>query len=154
MWGFPRFWAFNDQSTKRAKELWPLERAFLIGCFLKGLVFSCPVNDIGWVVVSLCESFHVCDTGVTTVTSASFSGFKAMVKISHISGLIGKLCLTLANPLGCSLPGSLAHGISQTRFLESVAISSSKISGSEQKSWIHTSWPFWGLKTLILNILF
>ena len=95
---FPMFWAFNDQSAKRAKELWPLERAFLIGCFLKGLVFSCPVNDIGWIVVSLCVSLHVCDTDVTTFTSASFSGFKAVVKISRISGLIGKWCLTLETP--------------------------------------------------------
>ena len=35
------------------------------------------------------------------------------------------LCLTLCNPMNCSLPGSYVHGISQARVLEWVAISSS-----------------------------
>ena len=108
MWSFPMFCVFNDQSTKRAKELWPLERAFLIGCFSLCfcLVFSRSVNYIGWVVVSLCLSFHICDTDVTTFTSASFSGFKAMAKISRIGGLVGKLCPTLATPwaVACQVP--------------------------------------------------
>ena len=108
MWSFPMFCVFNDQSTKRAKELWPLERAFLIGCFSLCfcLVFSRSVNYIGWVVVSLCLSFHIYDTDVTTFTSASFSGFKAMAKISRIGGLVGKLCPTLATPwaVACQVP--------------------------------------------------
>ena len=32
-------------------------------------------------------------------------------------------CLTLCNPMDCSLPGSFVHGISQARILEWVAIS-------------------------------
>ena len=35
-------------------------------------------------------------------------------------------CLTLCNPMDCSWPGSSVHGISQTRILEWVAISSSR----------------------------
>ena len=35
-------------------------------------------------------------------------------------------CLTLCNPMDCSLPGSSAHGIFQSRVLEWVAISFSK----------------------------
>ena len=34
-------------------------------------------------------------------------------------------CLTLSDPMDCSLPGSSAHGTSQARVLEWVAMSSS-----------------------------
>ena len=33
-----------------------------------------------------------------------------------------QLCLTLSDPMDCSLPGSSVHGISQSRVLEWVAI--------------------------------
>ena len=45
-------------------------------------------------------------------------------------GLVGQLCLTVCNTIDCSLPGSSVNGISQTRIMEWVAISSSR--GSSQ----------------------
>ena len=52
--------------------------------------------------------------------------------------LVAKLCLTLYDPMDCSLPGSSVHGISQSRILEWVAISFS--SGSSQpRDWTHVS---------------
>ena len=42
----------------------------------------------------------------------------AMSVLSHV--------LNLCDPMGCSLPGSSVHGISQARILELVAISSSR----------------------------
>ena len=38
--------------------------------------------------------------------------------------LVPRSCLTLCNSMGCSLPGSLVHGILQARKLEWIAISS------------------------------
>ena len=35
--------------------------------------------------------------------------------------LVAQSCLTLCNPMNCSLPGSSVHGILQARILESVA---------------------------------
>ena len=35
---------------------------------------------------------------------------------------VAQLCLTLSNPMDCSLPGSSIHGIFQARVLERVAI--------------------------------
>ena len=40
--------------------------------------------------------------------------------------LAAQLCLTLSDPMDCSLPGSSVHGILQVRILEWVAISFSK----------------------------
>ena len=41
-------------------------------------------------------------------------------------GSVAKLCLTLCNPMDCSLPGSPIHGIFQARVLEWGAIVFSK----------------------------
>ena len=43
---------------------------------------------------------------------------------------VAQLCLTLCDPMDCSLPGSSIHGIFQARILEWVAISFSR--GSSQ----------------------
>ena len=40
---------------------------------------------------------------------------------------VTQLCLTLCNPMDCSLPGSFIHGIFQARILEWVAISFSNL---------------------------
>ena len=40
--------------------------------------------------------------------------------------LVTQACLTLCNPMNCSLPGSSVLGISQARILEWVAISFSR----------------------------
>ena len=39
---------------------------------------------------------------------------------------VAQFCLTLCNPMDCSLPGSSVHGILQARILEWVAISYSR----------------------------
>ena len=39
---------------------------------------------------------------------------------------VAQSCLTLSNPMDCSLPGSSTHGIFQARVLEWVAIAFSK----------------------------
>ena len=41
---------------------------------------------------------------------------------------VAQSCLTLSDPMDCSLPGSSTHGIFQARVLEWVAISFSNIS--------------------------
>ena len=50
-----------------------------------------------------------------------------------------QLCLTLCDPMDCSLPGSSVHGIIPARILEWVAISFSKGS-SQHRDWTHVSW--------------
>ena len=42
--------------------------------------------------------------------------------------LVAQLCLTLCDPMDCSLPGSSVHGVLQARILEWVAMPFSSIS--------------------------
>ena len=51
---------------------------------------------------------------------------------------IAQSCLTLCDPMDCSLPSSSVHGIFQARILEWVAISFSRAS-SQPKDWTHVS---------------
>ena len=51
--------------------------------------------------------------------------------------LVAQSCLTLSDPMGCSLPGSSVLGILQARILEGVAISFSRGSfGSRNPTWV------------------
>ena len=43
-------------------------------------------------------------------------------KLHEVKVLVVQLCLTLCDPMDCSLPGSSVHGILQARILEYVAI--------------------------------
>ena len=58
----------------------------------------------------------------------SQNGNRALYKggIQRCFNLITKSCLTLCDPMDCSLPGSSVHGILQARFLEWVTISLSR----------------------------
>ena len=51
---------------------------------------------------------------------------------------VAQLCLTLCDPIDCSLPGSSIHGIFQTTVLEWVAISFSRRS-SQPRDWTQVS---------------
>ena len=48
-------------------------------------------------------------------------GALAIVKV-----LVVQVCLTLCDPMECSLPGSSVHGVLQARVLEWVAMPSSR----------------------------
>ena len=51
--------------------------------------------------------------------------------------LVAQSRLTLWEPMDCSLPGSSAHGISQARILELVAISFSRASSQPRdQTWV------------------
>jgi len=49
-------------------------------------------------------------------------GINTLVEESEVKVLVTQSCLTLCNPMDCSLPGSSVHGILQARILEWVAI--------------------------------
>ena len=53
--------------------------------------------------------------------------------------LVAQSCLTVCNPMDCSLPDSSVHGILQARILEWVAIPSSRWS-SQLRDWTQVSY--------------
>ena len=59
-------------------------------------------------------------------TKTSNQGQEATVRTGHAAAAAApkslQSCLTLSDPMDCSLPGSSAHGTSQARVLEWVAI--------------------------------
>ena len=60
-----------------------------------------------------------------------------MVKLSEKRREVAQLCLTLCDPMDCSLPGSSVHGIFQVRVLEWVAISFSRESSQpKDRTWV------------------
>ena len=60
---------------------------------------------------------------------------------------VAQLCLTLCDPMDCSLPGFSIHGVFQTRILEWVAISFSRGS-SQPRDWTQVSRIASGQSTL------
>ena len=56
--------------------------------------------------------------------------------------LVPHLCLTLCDPMGCSLPGSSVHGVLQARIPEWVAMPSSRES-SWPRDWTRISCGSW-----------
>ena len=54
-----------------------------------------------------------------------------------VCALVIQLCLTLYDPMDCSLPGSSVHGILQARILEWVAISFTRVSSQPRaQTWV------------------
>ena len=78
--------------------------------------FFCTNDSINTVTVLYLVFFVQCI--VMTYSSISYPKSSLIL----ICCLIAQLCLTLCNPMDCSLPGFSVHGISQARMLELVAI--------------------------------
>ena len=82
-------------------------------------------------VTSMGNNWLTCRASATPPQSSSLfflssvNGFD-LFPFKHCSCLVAESCLTLCNPMDCSLPGSSVHGISQARILEWVAISFSR----------------------------
>ena len=74
------------------------------------------------VVVQLLSSVWLCDPHGLQQAMPPCSSPSSRI----CSGEVVQSCLTLCNPVDCSLPGSSVHGIFQARILEWVAISFSR----------------------------
>ena len=80
------------------------------------------------------RSFICCTIGFFTIlTLSEWFCYLFCVCVSVI-----QLCLTLCDPMNCSLPSSSVHGILLSIILESIAISSSRGS-SWSRNWTHVS---------------
>ena len=119
----PKFWPI--QTVKKKKYLLLFETSKLWGnlsCLEREQIYSQSKSD---------DHKALKDSNDTTwwvwnkITKQNVRGCGMHAKLLH-------LCLTLCNPLDCSLPSSSVHGILQARILEWVVTSSS--GGSSQPS--------------------
>ena len=67
-----------------------------------------------------------CYYGVIPISETENYIIAILIITIHKWSEVAQSCLTLCNPMDCSLPGSSVHGIFQTRILEWVAISLSR----------------------------
>ena len=67
-----------------------------------------------------------CYYGVIPISETENYIIAILIITIHKWSEVAQSCLTLCNPMDCSLPGSSVHGIFQTRILEWVAISFSR----------------------------
>ena len=64
-------------------------------------------------------------------------GKRRLLSLMKVKVLVAQLCLILCNPMDCSPPGYSIHGIFQTRILEWVAISFSRLSSQPRdQTWV------------------
>ena len=78
-----------------------------------------------YVGIYVCE-LHVCTAVFHVWSCLALWCNQAGHSELFLKGLVAQSCLTLCDPMDCSLPDSSFHGILQARILEWVAISSSR----------------------------
>ena len=89
-----------------------------------GIAPRCPqwwaayLPTVGWLPPSLSD-FPACSA---YFTGSSLQYLQVLIPWSEAKVLVAQPCLTLCNPMDCSLPGSSVHGTFQARILEWVAI--------------------------------
>ena len=114
-------------------------------CFLTCIQVSQEAGQVVWYahIFQNFPQFVVIHTvkGFGIVNKAEINVFLELSCFSSDPGIkwseVAQSCLTLCNPVDCSLPGSSVHGILQARILEWVAISFSR--GSSQprdRTWV------------------
>ena len=112
-------WALGNITTNKASG----------GDGIPAELFQVLKDDAVKVLHSICQQIWKTAVATELVKVTSHSNpilipKKAMPK--NVQREVSQLCLTLCDPMDCSWPGSSVHGISQTRVLEWVAISSSR----------------------------
>ena len=86
-----------------------------------------------------CLYFHVHFRISLSISILSLIRIMIGIVINLLIVLVAQSCLTLCNPMGCSLPGSSVHGILQARILEWVAMPFSEGSFWPRKQ-THVTW--------------
>ena len=98
--------------------------------------FNLEIQDVmNEILLHLKEKENIWSTALGVL---QFRKKNAQYTLSEKWSEVAQLCLTLCDPMDCSLPGSSVHGILQARILEWVAISFSRVS-SQLRDWTEVS---------------
>ena len=112
----------------KRKEQWPHKRLTQTCLWVS--------RSLQWRRGSVVACCRVGGTECSSARMGSFEGGHHYLHYLHhsLESEVAYLCLTLCNPMDCSLPGSSVHGIFQARVLEWVAISFSR-GPSRSRDW-------------------
>ena len=67
----------------------------------------------------------------------NLEAYKSLSEVKEVNTLVAQFCLTLCDPMDCSLPDPSVHGILQARILEWVAMPSSRGSSlPRSQTWV------------------
>ena len=115
------------------RSFFSLVSAGLLDVTLKPSVFS--VADVQWLGVSSCVPLYLFkNTLVSLFCKRENWCWQRLINFPLVNTgnilrkLVAQWCLTLSDPVNCSLPGSSVHGILQDRMLEWDAVSFSRVS--------------------------
>ena len=87
--------------------------------------------------IHLCTSSTWSSVGTWQARHLTRSEFARLFSIAESESEVAQLCLTLCDPMDCSLPGSSVHGVFQAIVLERIAISfSSRSSWPRDRTWV------------------
>ena len=137
MKGF-EFWYPNSGNLKKRHCLEELMERRGPGNLNSGVHgWALRMNPLGWL---WCSPWFWC-LGVSArdVKSGDIPPGVFLFLVVRGTCVHAQLCLTVYDPMDCSLPGSSVHGIIPARILEWVAISFSKGS-SQHRDWTRVSW--------------
>ena len=117
---FPWHWLFLSKHMKYFST-----QSSIILCISK---LFCNFFHIGFrcMMLNLClDFFFYCEWGLWFYYIFEYSISIVLLRFCMCAKSL-QSCLTLCDPMDCSLPGSSVHGISQARILEWVAMPSSR----------------------------
>ena len=115
------FWTFYTNEIIQLVTL-------CVWLLLLSIMFSSFIHAIAWIRISF----------LFMASNTLLHGYITFCLSTHekVKVLVTQLCLTLGDPMNCSLPGSSVHSILQARILECVAICFSRGSSwSRDQTW-------------------
>ena len=131
-------WTFLEYHTSLTKDLelsWPwlsfLWRLLILYLKPRDFLFELQTHN----------SNHIRDSPLACFTDTSDSKYPPQFIVCACACSVTKSCLTLCDPMDCSLPGFSVHGISQARILEWLSFPSPEPGGDLSEPGIQPTSP-------------
>ena len=121
-------------------DAWRRERAYCPLVVLEVLASHSVTSDTtlagAWTILAVADCHNITSSHVFLHFKLFWPIHKVDRRVMYVCAQLLQLCLTLCDPVDCSLRDSSAHGILQARILERVAIPFSRGS-SQPRDWTH-----------------
>ena len=100
-------------------------------------VCMCTYTKPSWVHWPMCSKTNLLPQGCGEAKGSVYITWCQARSQACMRAKLLQMCLTLCDPMDCSLPGSYVHEMSQGRILEWIAMSSSRGSScSRNQTWV------------------